>query len=191
LDTSDEQLIALDEALTQLAAEDADAARLVNLGKVMPTDNRERLGFVEVCQLQRRHVAGARLYADAFAADPKLADDLKAAHRYNAACFAALAAAGQGTDAGKLDDREQRRLRQQALAWLRADLEVLSKRVQRSPSVERQVTRQMLQHWQRDTDLARLRDADALKQLPAQEQDAWRKLWADVAELLKRAGDAK
>ena len=31
LDTSDEQLIALDEALTQLAAEDADAARLVNL----------------------------------------------------------------------------------------------------------------------------------------------------------------
>jgi RNA polymerase sigma factor (TIGR02999 family) len=31
LDTSDEQLIALDEALTQLAAEDPDAARLVNL----------------------------------------------------------------------------------------------------------------------------------------------------------------
>ena len=31
LDTSDEQLIALDEALTQLAVEDPDAARLVNL----------------------------------------------------------------------------------------------------------------------------------------------------------------
>jgi RNA polymerase sigma factor (TIGR02999 family) len=31
LDTSDEQLIALDEALTQLAAEDPGAARLVNL----------------------------------------------------------------------------------------------------------------------------------------------------------------
>src|SRR5205823_11287679 len=31
LDTSDDQLIALDEALTQLALEDADAARLVNL----------------------------------------------------------------------------------------------------------------------------------------------------------------
>ena len=31
LDTGDEQLIALDEALTQFAAEDADAARLVNL----------------------------------------------------------------------------------------------------------------------------------------------------------------
>ena len=31
LDTNDEQLIELDEALTQLAVEDADAARLVNL----------------------------------------------------------------------------------------------------------------------------------------------------------------
>jgi RNA polymerase sigma factor (TIGR02999 family) len=31
LDTNDEQLIDLDEALTELAAEDADAARLVNL----------------------------------------------------------------------------------------------------------------------------------------------------------------
>jgi len=31
LDTSDEQLVALDEALTQLAGEDPDAARLVNL----------------------------------------------------------------------------------------------------------------------------------------------------------------
>lgn len=31
LDTNDEQLVALDEALTQLAVEDADAARLVNV----------------------------------------------------------------------------------------------------------------------------------------------------------------
>src|SRR4029077_10882132 len=31
LDTNDEQLIALDEALTELAVEDPDAARLVNL----------------------------------------------------------------------------------------------------------------------------------------------------------------
>jgi RNA polymerase sigma factor (TIGR02999 family) len=31
LDTNDEQLVALDDALTQLAAEDADAAKLVNL----------------------------------------------------------------------------------------------------------------------------------------------------------------
>ena len=112
----------------------ADAERLVRLeakladvlaGKATATDNNERLGLLEVCGLTRRHVAAARLYADAFTADPKLADDLKAGHRYNAACYAALAAAGQGTDADKLDDQEHRRLRHQALAWLRADLEAV------------------------------------------------------------------
>jgi len=35
---------------------------------------------------------------------------------------AALAAAGQGEDAAKLDDKERTRLRKQALDWLRADL---------------------------------------------------------------------
>ncbi len=51
--------------------------------------------------------------------------------------------------------------------------------------------RATLEHWQRDTDLASVRDADALQKLTAQEQEAWRKLWADVAELLRKARDAK
>jgi eukaryotic-like serine/threonine-protein kinase len=178
----------------------ADAERLVGLeaklpdvlaGKATPTDNRERLGLSEVCGLKRRHVAAARLYADAFTADPKLADDLKACHRYNAACYAALAAAGQGTDAGKLDDQEQSRLRQQALAWLRADLEQWSKGLEGGKPEDRQVMRATLEHWQGDTDLAGVRDPQALKKLSAEEQEAWRKLWADVAELLKKVADAK
>ena len=45
--------------------------------------------------------AAARFYEEAFAAQPKLADDLGAAHRYNAACAAALAGCGQSKDAGK------------------------------------------------------------------------------------------
>ena len=36
-------------------------------------------------------------FADALAADPKLADDRQAQHRYNAACAAALAAAEKVT----------------------------------------------------------------------------------------------
>jgi hypothetical protein len=35
--------------------------------------------------------AAARWYSEAFAAQPKLADDLNAGHRYEAACAAALA----------------------------------------------------------------------------------------------------
>jgi hypothetical protein len=49
----------------------------------------------------------------------------------------------------------------------------------------------MVQYLQHDAVLASVRDADALKNLSAEEQAAWRKLWVDVAELLKNAGDAK
>ncbi len=177
----------------------ANAERLVRLetkladvlgGKATATDNRERLGLAEVCRLKRQYVAATRFYADAFRADPKLAEDLKAAHRYDTACFTAMAAAGQGTDADKLDDQEHRRLRQQSLAWLRADLEQWAKRQGGKPE-DRQAMQDTLEHWQRDTDLAGVRDADALQKLTADERDAWRKLWADVAELLRKAGDVK
>ena len=88
-------------------------------GTYQPQDNQERLELVKPCRIARRDVAETRLHASLFAADPKLADDRKAGHRYNAACAAALAAAGKGIDAGKLDDKDCRRLRQQALDWLR------------------------------------------------------------------------
>jgi hypothetical protein len=136
--------------------------------------------------LQNRNAGAVRLFAHAFSAYAKLADDLKASHRYDAACCAALAAAGQGTDAGQLDDKERAGLRQQALAWLRADLELWSKRLQ-----DGQTIRKILQHWQNDNALAGVRDAAALMKLPAAEREAWRKLWADVAELLKNASDVK
>jgi tetratricopeptide (TPR) repeat protein len=91
-------------------------------GSYTPASNAERLVLAEWCQIKKLHHAATRLYAAAFAADPKLADDLRAGHRYNAACYAALAAAGQGEDAAKLDAKEHTRLRKQALDWLRADL---------------------------------------------------------------------
>jgi eukaryotic-like serine/threonine-protein kinase len=153
-------------------------------GKATATDNRERFGFLEVCRLERRHVAAAQVFAEAFRADPKLTDDLKVFHRYNAACSAALAAAGQGTDADKLDDQERRRLRNQALAWLRVDREQRAKGLEEGKPEDRRVMRATLEHWQRDTDLASVRDADALQKLAAEERESWQKLWADLAELL-------
>ena len=178
----------------------ADAERLVQLeaklpdvlaGKATLANKGELLGLLEVCRLKHQHAAAARLYADAFTTDPSLADDLNAYHRYNAACSAAMAAAGQGADADKLDDQEHRRLRQQALAWLRVDLEQWANRSEAGQPDDRQLMRSTLEHWQRDADLASVRDADALQKLTAQEQEAWQNLWADVAELLKKAGNAK
>jgi serine/threonine protein kinase/tetratricopeptide (TPR) repeat protein len=160
-------------------------------GQAQPTDNRERLGLIEVCRLQQRNVAATRLYADAFSADTKLADDLKAAHRYNAACAAALAAAGKGTDADKLGDKERAGLRKQALEWLRADLDLWSKHLESGKPQDRKLVQEKLRWWQKDTDLAGIRDKDAVAKHPAVEREACQQLWADVAKLLEKAGDAK
>src|SRR5262249_20902538 len=50
-------------------------------GTCTPASNPERLDLAEWCQLQKLYHTATRLYADTFAADPKLADDLKAQHR--------------------------------------------------------------------------------------------------------------
>jgi hypothetical protein len=154
-------------------------------GKAIPADNGELLDLAKLCALKRRHVAAVRFCGDAFTADPKLASDGEARHRYEAACSAALAAAGQGTDAEKLDDQERRRLRDHSLTWLRAELDAWSTQLNGKRPNKRQATRPIIQHWQRDIDLASVREPDALQKLSSEEQQSWRKLWADVGEMLE------
>ena len=91
-------------------------------GTYTPASNAERLALAEWCQIKKLRNTAKSLYNAAFVAAPKLADDFNAAHRYSAACEAALAATGQSEDAVKLDDKERARLRKQALEWQRADL---------------------------------------------------------------------
>jgi tetratricopeptide (TPR) repeat protein len=146
----------------------------------------ECLDFARLCRGMKRYAAAARFYADAFAAEPKSAAELRSGHRYNAGCAAARAAAGRGEGAGKLADEERARLRQQALDWLRADLAAWSKKAGEGTPQNRQEVAQVLQRWQQDTDLASLRDKAALDKLPAAERDPWQRLWADVDALLKR-----
>jgi tetratricopeptide (TPR) repeat protein len=164
-------------------------SRLADLlaGKEQPKDNRERIDLGALCKLQWRYAAATRFYSDAFAADAKLADDLKTWHRYNAACNAALAADGQGVDANKLDDKEKTRLRKQALDWLSADLALRIKQLDSGQTADRATVQQQMKHWQQDTDLAGLRDAASLAKLPVEERRACEKLWAEVADLLKKA----
>jgi tetratricopeptide (TPR) repeat protein len=155
-----------------------------------PASVGECLDAVTLCRKQQRYAAAARFAADAFAADPRLADFLKAGHRYTAACCAALAAAGQGQDAGQLDDQERSHLRQQALSWLRADLALWGNQLQGGKGADRTAVQKQLRHWQQDADLSGLRDKTMLEKLPAEEQKAFTQLWADVAALLKKAETA-
>src|SRR5581483_6078749 len=86
-------------------------------GKATPANAQERIDLAQLCQLYRKqYAAAARFYEEAFAGQPKLAEELNS-HRYNAACAAALAGCGQGQDADKLDGKEKARLRGRALAW--------------------------------------------------------------------------
>jgi hypothetical protein len=156
-------------------------------GEHQAKDNTERFGLAEVCSRKKLNHAAVRLYADAFAADPKAAGDLKAWHRYNAACAASLAAAGQGEGAATLNDDERTRLRKQALDWLRADLALLTKHLESGQPADRAEFRRAMQQWQRDSDLASLRDEAPLAKLPEAERKACQALWEEVRALLMRA----
>ena len=154
-------------------------------GEDKPADNEECLAFIKLAYGDKQFAAAAKLWAAALEGDPQRAADLKAGHRYHAACCAALAGAGQGEDAGQLDDPERARLRRQALDWLRADLALRTKQLESGPPADRTAAQQALRHWQQDRDLAGLRDAAALAKLPAKDRTACAQLWADVAALLE------
>ncbi len=147
--------------------------------------------LAEWCRTKKFYHTATRLYSETFAADVKLADDLRVPYRYNAACFAALAAAGQGEDAANLDNTERTRLRKLALDWLRADLAAYAKQLEatNTPQV-RTFVLQRVSHWQQDGDLYSIRDEAALAKLTVEEHDAFNQLWDDVAALLKKASTA-
>jgi tetratricopeptide (TPR) repeat protein len=173
-----EQLLELDAKLPQLLK-----------GEVQPSDANQGLILRQLCYWKELHAAAARFARDAFTAQPQIADQLQTWHRYSAACSAALAGCGQGKDAPQ-DAKEHALLRQQALKWLRADLTLWSKHLDSDTLPARAQVRQTLQHWQRDPDLAGVRDAKTLAQLPEAERAAWQQFWADVETLLKKAAAA-
>ncbi len=175
-------------ALTAAERQASLTAKLpaVLAGKMKPGDAAETLEFALLCYLKGLHGASARFWTEAFQAEPKLADDLQAHHRYNAACAAAMAGCGQGKDQPPLDDASRIHRRRQALEWLKADLAVWSRTLESGPHQSRKLLSQTLQGWKVDPDLAGLRDEPELAKIPDDEQKACRALWAQVDALLAK-----
>jgi tetratricopeptide (TPR) repeat protein len=148
-------------------------------GQVRPADAQEQLGLAEVCTIKKWDAAAARFFADAFAAQPSLAD----AHLYDAACVAARAGCGQGEDTAQLSDSEKAGLRQQARKWLDADLALQAKQITR----DRRAAEKNLRQWLKDSNLSGVRDPAALAELPQEEQRQWRSLWLKIEQLLGKA----
>jgi serine/threonine-protein kinase len=196
---------------------EAEAMILPNLpgflrGEYQPQDNDERLALLGVCQSEGRYGAAARLYADAFAADSHLADDLIAeclrrirgaehgrdavevfstACRYHAARCAALAGCGLGSDGAKLDDADRTHWRRQAREWLQADYAAWANMLDSDSPTSRDLAKRMLQHWQINSDLAGLRDPGSLEALSADERKECLALWDEVAAGLSRTPATK
>jgi tetratricopeptide (TPR) repeat protein len=165
-----------------LALEERLAA--VQQGRANPADPAERLSLAQLCQqVRQRYATATRFYAEAFVAQPPLAENLRAGHRYNAACAAALAGTGQGSDRGGVSDAERAGFRRYALTWLRADLGAWATVGQGAPKARREMM-QTLRHWLKDRDLAGLRDPQQIARLPEEERPACHALWADVAAVL-------
>jgi tetratricopeptide (TPR) repeat protein len=165
----------------------------IQKGEAKAASTMERLNLAQLCQQEGKqlYATAAGFYRDAFAGEPSWAEGREPAFRYQAACAAVLAGCGRGGDAEALDEKARARWRGQTLEWLRADLMRWTKDLKSDKQDDRAAARQALQNWLADADLAGVRDADCLRQLPQAEQEGWRKLWAEVDALLKRPSEMK
>jgi serine/threonine-protein kinase len=134
--------------------------------------------------------ASAAIWSAGFATDSRLAEDMDAQNRYNAACSAALAGAGKGIDKPPLDERALARWRHHALGWLKADLAHWAKQAETGSPEAKALVSKTLRHWRVDNDLAGVREENGLKKLPEDERKARQAFWAEVAVLLKKASES-
>jgi serine/threonine-protein kinase len=196
---------------------EAEAMILPNLtaflqGKSQPRDNDERLSLTGICQFQSLYGTAAQLYADAFAADPDLAerstvncldraaretlpvdqdDALRSECRYLAARCAALAGCGSGADGAKISEAERTRWRKQARQWFRSDLDAWTRTLDARPAPAREMATRMLMLWQADPDFAALREPMLLNKLPRPERAEWIALWRQIGDALARNQDER
>ena len=169
-----DQLLAAEMRLPAVLAAQAKPANAV-----------EAIRFAELCaRYQKRYPLSLRFYAEAFRAESKLETNPLLGHRYNAACYAALAADGKGIEPPPTSERPE--LRRTARDWLAADLAARTQLLDSAPEMNRAVVHGKMLHWLADPDLAGIRDPDKLKTLHPDEQRIMEILWRDVRTLRDR-----
>jgi tetratricopeptide (TPR) repeat protein/tRNA A-37 threonylcarbamoyl transferase component Bud32 len=119
--------------------------------------------------------------------DPAAAERVWEGDRYDAACSAARAGAGEGRVAAALDDRARGELRAKARKWLAADLAEWRRLLDGAGGVAPTGIVESLAWWREDGDLAPIRDEEFAAKMSDEERKACAALWADVDALLARA----
>ena len=150
------------------------------------SSGRYLLTLGQSCYDKRKYATSARLWSEALAVIPGLADNRQAGHRYNAACSAAQAGSGNGEDDPRPDESAKAAFRRQSSEWLHAELSAWSKIAQTVGPGNPETVAKTLTHWKEDADLAGVRDEKELAKLPEAERAEWRALWAEVDALLAK-----
>jgi eukaryotic-like serine/threonine-protein kinase len=167
-----ERLLALDARLPAILQ-----------GATQPASATEALEFARLCQYKGFYATAVRFFRQAFDQQRSITDGIRSNARHQAACCAALAGCGQGADVEELSAEARQALREEARAWLRADLAYWTRIMVDSKKAAGAKTTFM--NWQRDADLACVRDEKDLGKLPTDEREKWRQLWAEITELVK------
>jgi hypothetical protein len=85
------------------------------------------------------------------------------------------------------DEAAKAKLRKQILEWLKAEYAEWSRFLESNPAQVGPLAARNLMGWQRDADLAGIRDEKELARLPEGEHSAFKQLWSDVDSLLTKA----
>jgi hypothetical protein len=161
----------------------AECQELINLDKRLPqvlaakkADAKEQLALADLCHRYKRMPDQAvTLYSAAFAQDASLAEKFTASNRTNAALAAVLASSKNTADAAKL--------RNQALAWLRADLKTCALLLKSERENDRTSASERLELWRKSSDLLSVRAESEHAKLPPAERNAWQSFWSEVGAL--------
>ncbi len=162
-------------------AEDRERLRAVLRGESRALDNHDRVELIRLCRLYDWAAGAARLYAEALAADPSMPPVRGEPPSLAAACHAARAGTVPTADDPPPDAADRARLRSQALAWLRTDLDAWTSHLAAGKPEGRRRAADYLRRYRTYTEFAAVRDPEALKALPEDERAAWAAFWADVA----------
>jgi tetratricopeptide (TPR) repeat protein len=163
----------------------------VSSGKSRPADGAQLMILAHFAAHAKNDFLGAaRMFQKAFEERPEIAissNDIPWNRPlYLAGCCAAKASQVKQGDAAKLTDAERAMWRRQALGWLRQELGYWDRQIAGKLPSDRVRAARELVSLEREGWLAGVRDEKELADLPSGEQAAWRELWVEVTELLRR-----
>jgi hypothetical protein len=129
--------------------------------------------LARIALMKGQSLEAARWFAEAFARNPALSEDLGERYRYDAARAAARAAAVGANE-----------WRKTSAAWMEAELSAWEGRLELG-RVKEEELRERLEGWLREPAFATVR-GDSIATLGEEDRQVWEDLWQRVSDLLRR-----